>query len=109
MRTTADIETIKAARAYAKRQYDKLRADYRFQGHPSHAASEAIRLAGVKYGIGFGCEGFCWSCGREGISYLNMGDTYDATILFDSRNERFSIGCYGDVVERLERQGITLD
>lgn len=102
-----DIETVRKARAYASRYFRRHRDDRR--GHSSHLASEAITNAGKRFGIGFGCEAFCWDCGREGISYLNMGDTYDATVLFDSRNERFTVGCWGDVVERLERQGVTLD
>lgn len=35
-----------------------------------------------------------------GLLYVNMGDPYDTTILYDTRKERFSIGCWGDVVER---------
>ena len=106
---TADIGTVKKARLFAYRTYKQLRDDYRYSGHPSHAASEAIRLAGIKFGIGYGCEGFCWDCGRDGISYLNMGDTYATTVLFDSRTGRFTVSCYGDIVEQLERDGIELD
>jgi len=95
-----DIETIRKARRYAQKQFVKLRDDYRYCGHSSHAASEAIKQAGSKYSIGYGVEGFCWDCGRDGISYLNMGDTYDQTIMFDSRSDRFWVGCWGDFVER---------
>lgn len=109
-KSTVDVfSEMRKARAYAARQYRKLREDYRYSGHPSHAASEAIRLAGERFKLGYGCEGFCWNCGRDGISYLNMGDTYATTIVFDSRTEQFRIGCWGDCVERLEREGIQLD
>lgn len=106
MRTTVDIETLRKARAYARRKFTELREDYRYSGHSSHAASKAIELAGEKFDIGHGCEGVCWNCGREGLSYLNMGDTYDTTILFDSRTEQFRLGSWGDFVERNEHLGI---
>lgn len=32
------------------------------------------------------------------ITYVNMGDTYDTTILVV--NGRFRVGCWGDIVER---------
>src|SRR5688572_1931051 len=96
-------DQVVRARRFASDYYRKHRDE--FQGsHPSHLASKAIKAAGEKYGIGYGPEGFCWNCGREGITYLNMGDTYEYTVLFDSRTERFSTGCYGDVIERLERE-----
>ena len=102
-----ELDTLRKARRYAQRQFVKLREDYRYSGHSSHAASKAIELAGEKYSIGYGCEGFCWNCGRDGISYLNMGDSYLSTIMFDSRNNRFFIGCTGDFLERYaERLGI---
>lgn len=106
MRTSNDTLIVKARR-YASDYYRKHKTPY--DGHPSHLAVEAIEAAGKKYGIGYGCEGFCWNCGREGIQYLNMGDTYDFTVLFDSRNERFFTGCYGDVVERLQAKGIEIE
>lgn len=102
-----DLETLRKARQYAQREFVKLSEDYRYQGHSSHAATKAIELAGEKFDIGYGCEGFCWNCGRDGISYLNMGDPYELTIMFDSRKDRFWIGCYGDFIERHgERLGI---
>jgi hypothetical protein len=41
---------------------------------------------------------------RDGISYVNMGDTYDTTLLFDHKTGRFSVGAWGDVVERQPRR-----
>jgi hypothetical protein len=104
----ADIETIRRARRFAADYYRKHKDEWAGT-HPSHLANKAITEAGKEFKIGFGCEGFCWNGGREGISYLNMGDTYATTILFDSRTRWFTIGCWGDQVERLERQGIILD
>ena len=48
----------------------------------------------------FGVEGWCDDCGRNGISYLNTGETYDLTICFDSNSERFLIASYGDIAEQ---------
>ena len=38
--------------------------------------------------------------GRQGVSYINMGDTYANTVLYDYKAERFLVGCWGDIVER---------
>jgi hypothetical protein len=42
-------------------------------------------------------------CGRydDYIDFINMGDTYSATVLRDGN--KWWIGCMGDTVERLER------
>lgn len=109
MSRSVDVDTIRKARAWASKYYHSRKASPEWRGyHPSHLASEAIRETGKRFGIGYGCEGLSIDDGREGISYLNMGDTYDTTIIFDSRTERFSVGCYGDVVEKLEAEGITI-
>lgn len=34
------------------------------------------------------------------VSYCNTGDTYAATLLYDHRTGRYSVGSWGDVVER---------
>ena len=34
-----------------------------------------------------------------GVLYVNMGDTYDTTILFDTRTERYLLSSWGDYVE----------
>lgn len=36
--------------------------------------------------------------------YVNMGDTYDTTILYDVHKERFSVMAWGDFVERNQRR-----
>lgn len=40
----------------------------------------------------------------QGMSYCNTGDTYGLTILYDHRSGKFSVGCWGDVVERDPRR-----
>jgi hypothetical protein len=105
---TTEGDLVVRARRWCRDYYHHNKADHRHE-HPSHLASEAINLAGVIFKIGYGAEGFCWDGGADSITYLNMGDAYDYTVLFDSRTERFTTGAWGDVVERLERDGITLD
>jgi hypothetical protein len=36
--------------------------------------------------------------------YVNMGDTYDATILYETEPERFTITAWGDWVEHNQRK-----
>ncbi len=38
------------------------------------------------------------------LVYVNLGDTYDKTILFDPDEEEFSIGSWGDFVEEWENE-----
>lgn len=33
-------------------------------------------------------------------SYVNMGDTYVTTIIYNHKTERFLCGCWGDIAER---------
>jgi hypothetical protein len=40
----------------------------------------------------------------HGLEYVNMGDPYRATVLFDHASQSFSVGCWGDVVERNPRR-----
>lgn len=58
--------------------------------------------------IGHGVEYLRSNCDTfrsvNGIEYVNMGDPYRMTLLFDHASERFSVGCWGDVVERDERR-----
>jgi hypothetical protein len=41
----------------------------------------------------------------QGAYYVNMGDTYDTTLLLDTRKDRFLVTSWGDFVESEERQG----
>lgn len=42
--------------------------------------------------------------GSIGLLYVNTGDSYNATILYDTRRERFILATLGDVVERSPRR-----
>ena len=92
------------ARREIRRRYNELRNGELGYCHSSHAASQAIDEWSKAQGVGFGSEGFCDECGRDGITYLNMGDTYDTTVVFTSWNERFFVSCWGDVYERYQKQ-----
>jgi hypothetical protein len=37
---------------------------------------------------------------QDGLSYVNIGDTYDSTLLYDHKTGRFSVGSWGDIVEK---------
>lgn len=37
---------------------------------------------------------------KDGLDFVNMGDTYDTTLIFDHRKGRFIVSSWGDIVER---------
>lgn len=39
-----------------------------------------------------------------GLDYVNMGDTYRCTVLFDHSTGRFDVACWGDYVEAYPRR-----
>ena len=41
---------------------------------------------------------------REGLSYVNMGDTYDTTLIYDHKTGRFYVGAWGNWVERYPKR-----
>ncbi len=88
-------------RAYARRKFNALRESQ--DCHNSHTATEALEATDKYFELGHGVEGFCdQSSGSHGVTYINMGDTYATTILFESDSERFTVGSWGDIVERHE-------
>lgn len=38
------------------------------------------------------------------VYYCNTGETYDVTLLYDERVDRFSVGCWGNLVEANPRR-----
>jgi hypothetical protein len=42
--------------------------------------------------------------GRPGLMYVNMGDTYDTTLVYDYKTNRFVVSSWGDIVERQPRR-----
>jgi len=50
--------------------------------------------------LGFGREYLTPSDGGNGVDYVNTGDTYTPTLMFDYEKSRFLLGSWGDLVER---------
>ena len=53
---------------------------------------------------GFGREYLRASRVGNGIDYVNMGETYAPTLMFDYEKGRFIVGSWGDLVERQPRR-----
>lgn len=71
--------------------------------HPSHTAAEVMKECEKRFtDLGtFGVEGWCDDFGRDGWEYLNTGDAYEITIVFNSKIQKFFVRCWGDIAERL--------
>jgi hypothetical protein len=95
------LDYLKRVAKWCREQYKRQRQTE--SCHPSHTADEVMRDAEKRFtDLGtFGVEGWCDDCGRGGWQYLNAGDPYSLTLLFSSKSERFSVGCWGDIAERL--------
>lgn len=53
---------------------------------------------------GFGREYLYSSDGSNGVDYVNMGDTYVTTFMFDFAKDKFIVGSWGDLVETQPRR-----
>ena len=53
---------------------------------------------------GFGREYLTPSDGGNGVDYVNMGDAYVPTLMFDYKTSRFVAASWGDLVERQPRR-----
>jgi hypothetical protein len=42
--------------------------------------------------------------GQPGLMFVNMGDTYDTTLIYDFKTNRFVVSSWGDIVERQPRR-----
>lgn len=47
--------------------------------------------------------------GRPAMQYVNMGDTYNKTIIWDDGRKTWFIESYGDWVEKAERRGLKFE
>lgn len=65
-----------------------------------HAINALIGGHGVEY---IGAEGDRVFM-SYGIEYVNTGDTYNATVIYDYKTGRFSVTTVGDVIERNPRR-----
>jgi hypothetical protein len=96
------------AKEIAEKKFAELRAEDDSERHSSYAGEEALAFAAKECGINDDVEGFCYfpnDPNTNGLSYLNEGDTYSETLLFDSESNTFSIGSWGDVVEKRQAEG----
>lgn len=89
---------------WCRKQYTERRQTERH--HPSHTADDVMEQAERVFpDLGTcGVEGWCSEDDRNGVSYLNAGDTYEQTIFFFSNTERFRVACFDDVARSQERQ-----
>ena len=73
----------------------RLPAAYDTQTRAFEALNEVLGGYGVEY-VG-SVEGI------QGIEYVNRGDTYSATLIYDRRDDLWRVGSWGDLVEKRPR------
>lgn len=97
-----DRDYLAAMARYARRKLSELRRlpDYRYC-HESFAVRDALQLAELRFVDSgtFGVEGAQLQNG-DGFDYLNSGDAYSLTVIYF--HGQFSVGCWGDIVERYD-------
>lgn len=87
------MEILNSARKWCQEQYNKRRGEYTW--HVSFLATEILEEAEKKFNLNtFGVEGFSSVTGKHCVDYLNTGETYGTTIIFRSKGEKFSVGCW---------------
>lgn len=89
-----DLMTIKAAYA---RQESALNA-HEPETLVLEALSELLGACGAEY-VASSEDGYRHGT-QYGFDYLNFGDSYDTTLIHDAGTDRWSIGSWGDKVER---------
>lgn len=94
-----DLMTSKAARDRHIQAYNP----HRPYVYALEALNEHLGAYGVEY-VAHKDDTFTVSFGFE---YLNFGDTYDTTLILDLKSGKWSIGSYGDKIERA-REGTYL-
>ena len=66
--------------------------------------NRAISVNGSYYGVEILRSADDTMHSFEGISYLNSGDTYGGTIMYDHGRGKWILGCWGGIVERYPRR-----
>jgi hypothetical protein len=69
--------------------------------HPSYLASKLLEGVSVRL-EGFGVEGILDEEKGIDLMYVNMGDPYIPTVLFDGSKNQFLAAAWGEVVEEKE-------
>ena len=88
------IETI---RRHVRKRYNQRLALGSHAGTWEDAATAALRYANAEFDAELG-----GSYGVEftaGLYYINVGDTYKATIIFDTKSRKFYSMSLGDFIE----------
>ncbi len=67
--------------------------------HPSHAVARWLEAIDALVYWSHGVESL--HPDRPDIWYLNAGDTYDTTLIFDAGQDKAWAGCWGDLVESI--------
>ncbi len=93
----------KSVLEFVQDEYEILKSDEYRHSHPSHAATIAMQNASNHFNLDLTVEGYYFENHDEGFSYLNMGDPYVETIVFNTENE-FEIIAWGDFLERYESE-----
>ena len=106
---TASAKTLSKAFGITKDQAEAVRAAIRLGGGGGRHAEDAMRVInGILEGHGVEAIRGDYYVDRYHYdivaSYVNMGDTYNATIVYETETGRFIVTSYGDWVERNERK-----
>lgn len=110
-----DIDKAKLIRSIIKREIDILALDcipktleWRNKCYHMPRMREVMVMACDEIAGTYGTETVepqeDWSNGYPRIEYLNVGDSYASTLFFDFSQSRAFISCFGDIVERMERE-----
>lgn len=114
-RTVSELKVTPSESVAAYRAFKDARAAWRtnYGGHHSHAVVAGLEAAGaVLRDAGFfhcGVAGFCGQSFEGGrledsvCDYLNTGDAYRVTLLYDYITNRLVVGCWADIHEAYGR------
>jgi hypothetical protein len=91
-----DPEEYESVQAWVRQCYNR----------PSKREQRMLALNEVLQGFGVEIIGNVNMCDDDDIhaEYVNMGETYNVTILFDRRTRRFRLTTWGDWVETFEQK-----
>lgn len=93
MKLSPSEDTLIKARLWCARQFAKR---YDRASHASFLAAEILEEADARFALNsHGVEGWSSETGASGCDYLNMGDSYAATLYVKTQrySARFSVGC----------------
>lgn len=74
------------------------------QGNKTDRQLEAINILIEGHGVAYAASSRDTCSKAYGIEYINMGDTYAVTVIYDRDKGRFIVATVGDTVERNPRR-----